>query len=116
MTVQAVDRALLVDTLSSSEQAAGNAWAARMLGVGSVVGFFVYVLPLSSAQAFLIKSFRGNIDLTRLLPFLGKTQLEALSVVVSLLLLGCHLLTAGSVKEKILLKSPSSDGWVLSES
>ena len=40
-SVQAVDRALLVDTLPSSSQAAGNAWAARMLGVGSVVGFFV---------------------------------------------------------------------------
>ena len=39
--VQAVDRALLVDTLPPSDQAAGNAWAARMLGVGSVVGFFL---------------------------------------------------------------------------
>lgn len=41
--VQAVDRALLVDTLPSAEQPAGNAWAARMLGVGSVIGFFVCV-------------------------------------------------------------------------
>jgi len=40
-TVQAVDRALLVDTIPPSDQAAGNAWAARMLGIGSVVGFFV---------------------------------------------------------------------------
>ena len=40
-TVQAVDRALLVDTIPSFDQAAGNAWAARMLGIGSVVGFFV---------------------------------------------------------------------------
>lgn len=39
--VQAVDRALLVDTLPSSSQPAGNAWAARMLGAGSVVGFYV---------------------------------------------------------------------------
>ena len=38
-----MDRALLVDTLPTSEQAAGNAWAARMLGVGSVAGFFVFV-------------------------------------------------------------------------
>lgn len=41
--VQAVDRALLVDTLPTDEQAQGNAWAAQMLGIGSVVGFFVYV-------------------------------------------------------------------------
>jgi solute carrier family 45, member 1/2/4 len=39
--VQAVDRALIVDTLPTSEQAAGNAWAARMLGIGSVAGFFM---------------------------------------------------------------------------
>ena len=37
----AVDRALLVDTIPSSEQASGNAWAARMLGVGSVIGYFM---------------------------------------------------------------------------
>ena len=46
--VQAVDRALLVDTIPSSDQAAGNAWAARMLGIGSVVGFFVLVFFTSS--------------------------------------------------------------------
>ncbi|KAF8148425.1 major facilitator superfamily domain-containing protein [Crassisporium funariophilum] len=91
--VQAVDRALLVDTLPSSSQASGNAWAARMLGVGSVVGFFV-----------------GGIDLPRLLPFLGKSQLQVLSVVVSVLLLGGHLIMAGLVKERVLLKSFSADG------
>ena len=41
VVVMAVDRALLVDTIPSSEQALGNAWAARMSGVGSVIGFFV---------------------------------------------------------------------------
>ena len=41
VVVQAVDRVLLVDTVPSSEQASGNAWAARMLGFGSVMGFFV---------------------------------------------------------------------------
>ncbi|KAF8963511.1 major facilitator superfamily domain-containing protein [Flammula alnicola] len=91
--VQAVDRALLVDTLPSSDQAAGNAWAARMLGVGSVVGFFI-----------------GNINLPRLLPFLGKTQLQVLSVIVSLLLLGGHTVMASLVKEKVLIKSLSADG------
>jgi solute carrier family 45 protein 1/2/4 len=37
----AVDRALLVDMLPPSKQALANAWAARMAGIGSVVGFFV---------------------------------------------------------------------------
>jgi len=39
--VQALDRALLVDTLPTPEQRSGNAWAARMLAIGSVLGFFV---------------------------------------------------------------------------
>ena len=47
--VQAVDRALIVDTLPSAEQADANAWAARMLGVGSVAGYFMYV-PLSPSS------------------------------------------------------------------
>lgn len=51
LLVQAVDRALLVDTIPSETQAAGNAWAARMLGVGSVVGFFVYVQTLTSRSS-----------------------------------------------------------------
>ncbi|KAL0581668.1 hypothetical protein V5O48_000370 [Marasmius crinis-equi] len=39
--VQAMDRALLVDVLPSALQPAGNAWAAKMLAIGSVVGFFI---------------------------------------------------------------------------
>lgn len=101
--MQAVDRALLVDTLPPSRQASGNAWAARMLGVGSVVGFFMLALlsyHISYAHVLLIYS--GNINLPRILPFLGKTQLEVLSVVVSLLLLFGHMTMATLVKERIL--------------
>ncbi|KAG5653717.1 hypothetical protein H0H81_011122 [Sphagnurus paluster] len=86
--VMAMDRALLVDTLPPSAQADGNAWAARMLGVGAVVGFFV-----------------GTIPLTSMFPFLGTTQLQVLSVIVSLLLLGGHLIMIFFVKERVLLKS-----------
>ena len=39
--VMAVDRALLVDTLPRAEQAKGNAWAAIMVGIGGVSGFFL---------------------------------------------------------------------------
>ena len=41
LSVQAVDRALIVDILPRAEQAEGNAWAAVMLGLGSVTGFFL---------------------------------------------------------------------------
>ncbi|KAI0060540.1 MFS general substrate transporter [Artomyces pyxidatus] len=86
--VQAVDRALLVDTLPPTEQATGNAWAAVMLGIGSVAGFFF-----------------GGIDMPNLLPFFGKTELQILSVVSSILLIGTHLTMASLVKERILLAS-----------
>ncbi|KAJ7718374.1 MFS general substrate transporter [Mycena maculata] len=89
--VQAVDRALLVDTLPPAQQAAGNAWAAAMLGAGSVVGFFV-----------------GNLPLTTLLPFLrAESELQALSSLVSLLLVGTHVWTAFWVRERVLLKPPT---------
>jgi solute carrier family 45 protein 1/2/4 len=39
--VMAVDRALLVDVLPRNEQANGNAWAAIMVGIGGVSGFFL---------------------------------------------------------------------------
>ncbi|KAG6886815.1 hypothetical protein C0995_004311, partial [Termitomyces sp. Mi166 len=87
--VMAMDRALLVDTLPPAAQASGNAWAARMLGTGSVVGFLF-----------------GTIPLPKLFPFLGTTELEVLSVIVAILLLAGHTLMAVCVKERVLLKSP----------
>jgi solute carrier family 45 protein 1/2/4 len=86
--VQAVDRALLVDMLPASDQARASAWAAQMGGIGNVAGFFV-----------------ANINLPRIFPFLGKAQLEVLSVIASVLLLSTHLLTAYSVKERVLVSS-----------
>lgn len=108
--VQAVDRALLVDTLPSSSQPAGNAWAARMLGVGSVVGFYVYVSTSSWSWSAQTRYYRGNVNLPRFLPFLGKSQLQGLSVVVSVLLPAGHLITAGLVKERILVGSSPVSG------
>ncbi|KAI0046327.1 MFS general substrate transporter [Auriscalpium vulgare] len=86
--VQAVDRALLVDTLPPSDQPRGNAWAAVMLGLGSVAGFFF-----------------GGINMPSLLPFLGKTELEVLAVVSAVLMIGTHLTTTVFVKERVLLEN-----------
>ncbi|OAX38849.1 MFS general substrate transporter [Rhizopogon vinicolor AM-OR11-026] len=88
--VQALDRALLVDTLPTSEQPSGNAWAARMLATGSVLGFFI-----------------GELDLPRWLPFLGRVQLEVLVVLASLLFISTHILTSLCVKERILVATDS---------
>ncbi|KAG6329987.1 hypothetical protein ID866_9101, partial [Astraeus odoratus] len=84
--VQALDRALLVDMLSTSEQPSGNAWAACMLAIGSVIGFYI-----------------GNIDLPAVLPVLGHVQLEVVAVIASLLLFGSQLWTIWRVKEHVLL-------------
>ena len=53
VTVQAVDRALLVDTLPPQCQVSGNAWAAGMVGVGSVVGFFMFAPLISYFNVFM---------------------------------------------------------------
>ncbi|KAI0080485.1 MFS general substrate transporter [Panus rudis PR-1116 ss-1] len=89
--VQAVDRALLVDTLPMDKQADGNAWAARMLGIGSVAGYFI-----------------GNVDMTKIFPFLGETELEVLSVCGSFLLISAHIITAYCVKERIVIASKNA--------
>jgi solute carrier family 45, member 1/2/4 len=43
--------------------------------------------------------------MTKVFPFLGKTELEVLAVVGSFLLITTHLITAGSVKEKVVVSS-----------
>ena len=49
----------------------------------------------------------GGINMPSFLPFLGHTELEVLSVVASITLIGTHLATITAVKERILLAS----GW-----
>ncbi|KZO99261.1 hypothetical protein CALVIDRAFT_477540 [Calocera viscosa TUFC12733] len=85
--VQAMDRALLVDTLPASEQELGNAWAARMMGLGGVLGFFT-----------------GYMDLVAWFPFLGRTQLQVLVLIGSVILLGTHVLTSLCVTERVLIQ------------
>ncbi|KAJ7022792.1 major facilitator superfamily domain-containing protein [Mycena alexandri] len=87
--VQAVDRALLVDILPFEMQASGNAWAAAMLGLGSLVGFFV-----------------GNLNLPELLPFLGSSELQVLSVLVVVLIVTGHFTTAVLVREGVVVTAP----------
>ncbi|KAF8552273.1 MFS general substrate transporter [Imleria badia] len=90
VSLQALDRALLVDTLPTAKQPAGNAWAATMLAIGSVAGFFV-----------------GNLDLPHLIPFLGSAQLEVLTVIAALLLFLTQAWVCVHVKERVLLASSS---------
>lgn len=80
-----------------------------MGGVGSVAGFYVYVLYLTHFPDVSLTTApvsRGNVDLPRYFPFLGSEQLEVLSVIASLLVLGTHGLTAWGVKERVLVGEP----------
>ncbi|CAK5284525.1 unnamed protein product, partial [Mycena citricolor] len=81
--VQSMDRALIVDVLPSEMQASATGWAARMMCIGSVIGFFV-----------------GNLNLPSLFPFFGSSELQILSVFVVLLTVLGHATTALMVREE----------------
>ena len=72
-----MDRALLVDVLSVSEQEVGNAWAGRMFGLGSVFGFFMCVFSDGVTPQFkAIRSlpFMLLADYTSLSQSFSKTE------------------------------------------
>ncbi|KAI9280262.1 hypothetical protein BC943DRAFT_146807 [Umbelopsis sp. AD052] len=85
--VQASCRALLVDALPPSQQEDGTAWAGRMVGFGSVAGYFM-----------------GYADLVKFLPFFGNTQLKVLCVVAMIVLVIADAITCYAVQEIALTK------------
>lgn len=102
--MQSVDRALLVDTLSTAQQASANAWAARMGGIGGVVGYFVYVTTIRNSPCPRIQiSLSGNVDLVKILPILGNEQLQVLSALAAVVMISTHVATALLVRERVLL-------------
>ncbi|RIA98477.1 major facilitator superfamily domain-containing protein [Glomus cerebriforme] len=86
--VQASCRVLIVDCLPPSQQEEGTAWAGRMVGIGSVFGYFM-----------------GFVDLVEVFPFLGKTQLQVLCVIASVILLTSDVITCWAVTEQIYTRS-----------
>nr|CAG8502631.1 10354_t:CDS:10 [Entrophospora candida] len=73
--IQASCRALIVDSLSTSQQEEGTAWAGRMIGIGAVF------------------------------PFLGGTQLQVLCALASIILLSSIGITCWTISEKVLQRS-----------
>ncbi|CAD6566115.1 MAG: hypothetical protein CYPHOPRED_000358 [Cyphobasidiales sp. Tagirdzhanova-0007] len=84
--VMAADRALIVDVLPVSQQEEANAWAARLAGAGSILGFWV-----------------GNVDLTSSFGFLGSTQIKILSLFAIIAMMATHAVTIFAVEERVLL-------------
>lgn len=67
--IQATARAYIVDNVPTHQQQIANAWAARMTGIGNIIG---YVL--------------GSMDLPKALPYLGNSQFKVLSACASIAL------------------------------
>ncbi|KAI9001651.1 major facilitator superfamily domain-containing protein [Gaertneriomyces semiglobifer] len=81
--VQASCRSLIVDVAPLQQQETANAWGARMIGVGNVIGYFV-----------------GYLDLPTFFPFLGNTQLKVLCWLAALWFSSTLATTCWYVKEK----------------
>ena len=65
----------------------------------------MFLVSVTNEALFVLNHDSGGIDVPSLLPFLGHTELEVLSVVGVITLVGSHLVTITSVKERILLAS-----------
>lgn len=76
-----------------------------MLGIGSVAGYFMYVPLFPRTHAASNPYDSGNVDMTHILPFLGDTELEVLSVCGSFLLIAAHAITVFCVKERVVVAS-----------
>ncbi|VDC04314.1 unnamed protein product [Peniophora sp. CBMAI 1063] len=88
--VMSMDRALIVDTLPSEKQPIGSAWAARMMGIGSVVGFLI-----------------GGLDMPAMFPIFGSTEIEVISALSAISLVFTHAITCYCTKERVLLSLPA---------
>lgn len=77
-----------MDTLPTESQEEANLWTSRAVGLGALTGFFVGHLDL------------GSIPILNLL---GKTQLQILSALVAITLLGFHSFVSSIVTERVLL-------------
>ncbi|PWZ03283.1 hypothetical protein BCV70DRAFT_197512 [Testicularia cyperi] len=89
--VTALDRALMVDVAAVEDQAQANAWAARLCGIGAVLSFLI-----------------GNQDLPSITPSIfGKTQIQIISTLVTLILLVTHGIVLWLVEEQVLVSRPA---------
>lgn len=85
-TVQAVGRAIIVDSLPSDQQEIGNAWASRLVATGHLLAYFM-----------------GFLDLRGPLSFLGDTQFKIVIILSNLTLILSVAITCRSVEERVLI-------------
>lgn len=85
---------MIVDSLPTTLQEDGTAWAGRMVGLGNVAGYFM-----------------GYADLVKVFPFFGNTQLKVLCVFASIVLLLCDFITCYTVREKVFATENTDSGY-----
>src|ERR1700761_8306358 len=93
-TVQAANRAFIVDCAPVHQQESANAWIARANGVGSIFGMFC-----------------GGINLPKTLPFLGNTQFKVLCAVAAISMFSTTAISCASIKER----DPTLEGEPIKE-
>lgn len=90
--VQASSRALIIDMVPMIQQDLANAWASRMIGIFNVVGYL-----------------NGYLNLPKIAPILGNTEFKALSLIGSVILVICTMITVFTAKEKRYLVQRDND-------
>ncbi|QIW99158.1 hypothetical protein AMS68_004676 [Peltaster fructicola] len=87
--IQAGVRAFIVDNAPTHQQDTANAWAARLSGVGNIVGYLF-----------------GYVDLPKYFAFVGDTQFKVLCVFACIVLLGTLTISCITIQER----DPRLDG------
>lgn len=81
--IQASSRALIVDVVPTDQQQIANAWAARMIGIFNLIGFWI-----------------GTLNLKKLFPFFGDTQFKVLATLVALIMSGLTFFCLYYIEER----------------
>ncbi|GMM43900.1 hypothetical protein DAPK24_004750 [Pichia kluyveri] len=92
--IQASSRALIVDVVPTDQQQVANAWAARMIGIFNLFGFWL-----------------GTLNLIQIFPFLGDSQFKVLTIIVAFLMI---LLTSFSIY-LIKERNPQTDVTLINQ-
>lgn len=92
--IQASSRALIVDVVPTNQQNIANAWAARMIGIFNLIGFWI-----------------GTLNLTKLFPFFGDNQFKVLSILVVIIMFSITCYCLFYIKER----NPQTDLTLLTQ-
>ncbi|CAO1634859.1 unnamed protein product [Sympodiomycopsis kandeliae] len=98
--VMALERSLLLDMLPADQQAAGNAWVARICSIGSIFGFYVGDLDLPNTMPFSWMSFLIKSGCKA--P--SEPQVRCLSLLTAFWMVFTHLIVIWAAVERRLVR------------